>query len=136
MANALEPDYAMVIDVNLADAPGVSSRESVKMGDGISISYSSLTDRALTRASAALCEASEIKYTKKAEPSSTGTNAIALGLSGFGVSVVDVGLPLRNMHTYNEVIAMEDCKSLYSFVKAFASSNEIARDFRREEIRL
>ena len=136
LANALEPDYAMVIDVNLADAPGVSSRESVKMGDGISISYSSSTDRALTRASAALCEASEIKYTKKAEPSSTGTNAIALGLSGFGVSVVDVGLPLRNMHTYNEVIAMEDCKSLYSFVKAFASSNEIARDFRREEIRL
>ena len=133
-ANKIKPDYAMVIDVNLADAPGVPARESVKMGGGISISYSSSTDRALTRASAALCEKNDISYIKKAEPSSTGTNAIALGLSSYGVSVVDVGLPLRNMHTYNEVVSLDDCFDLYSFVKAFVTSSELAKDFCREEI--
>ena len=133
-ANRIMPDYALVIDVNLADAPDVSARESVKMGNGISISYSSSTDRALTRASAKMCEDNEISFIKKTEPSSTGTNAVAVGLAGLGISVVDVGLPLRNMHTYNEVISLDDCESLHSFVKAFATSNELARGFRREEI--
>lgn len=133
-ANKIKPDYALVIDVNLADAPDVPARESVKMGGGISISYSSSTDRALTRASAKLCEDNGISFIKKAEPSSTGTNAVAVCMAALGVSVVDVGLPLRNMHTYNEVISLDDCESLHSFVKAFASSSELANNFRREEI--
>ena len=66
----------------------------------------------------------------------TGTNADMIAVNREGVKTCTLSIPLRNMHTYNEVIVMEDCKSLYSFVKAFASSNEIARDFRREEIRL
>ena len=133
-ANKIMPDYALVIDVNLADAPDVSARESVKMGGGISISYSSSTDRALTRASARICEDNKIDFMKKTEPSSTGTNAVAVGLAALGVSVVDVGLPLRNMHTYNEVIALDDCEFLHAFVRAFASSRELAENFRREEI--
>ena len=133
-ANKIKPDYALVIDVNLADAPGVSSRECVKMGGGISISYSSSTDRALTRASAELCDREGVDYIKKVESSSTGTNAIAVGLASCGVSVVDVGLPLRNMHTYNEVIAIEDCEDLWRFVRGFVRSEELAASFRREEI--
>ena len=133
-ANRIMPDYALVIDVNLADAPDVPLRESVKMGGGISISYSTATDRALTRESAALCEEKGISYIKKAEPSSTGTNAVGLGMAALGVSVVDVGLPLRNMHTYNEAISLSDCDALHEFVRAFASSEKIAEKFRREEI--
>lgn len=133
-ANKIKPDYALVIDVNLANAPDVSARESVKMGGGISISYSSSTDRALTRASSKLCEDNGISFIKKAEPSSTGTNAVAVCMAAFGVSVVDVGLPLRNMHTYNETISLKDCETLHDFVKVFASSSEIAEKFRREEI--
>ena len=133
-ANKIKPDYAMVIDVNLSDAPGVSSRECVKMGGGISISYSSATDRALTRASAELCERVEVDYMKKVESSSTGTNAIAITLASCGISVVDVGLPLRNMHTYNEVISLEDCANLWLFVKEFVKSQELAEIFCREEI--
>ena len=135
-ANKINPDYALVIDVNLANAPGVSPRECVKMGKGISISYSSSTDRALTRAAAKLCEDNEIKFTKKVESSSTGTNAVAVALASIGVSVVDVGLPLRNMHTYNEVISLHDCVALAEFVKRFVASSDIANDFRREEIEI
>ena len=124
----------MCIDVNLADAPDVPKRESVKMCGGISISYSSSTDRALTRECAQLCEEKNINITKKAEPSSTGTNAVAIAMAAYGIPVVDVGLPLRNMHTYCEVIALDDCISLYSFVKEFAASSELASKFRREEI--
>lgn len=133
-ANKLRPDYAMVIDVNLANAPDVPARESVKMGKGISISYSSSTSRALTRASAELCEKNDIPFIKKAEASSTGTNAVAVNIAGGGIPVVDVGLPLRNMHTYNEIIALDDCMSLARFIEAFVTDRELAERFRREEL--
>ena len=132
-ANRISPDYAMVIDVNLANAPDVSERESVPMGEGISISYSSSTSRALTRECARLCKEGEIPFTPKAEPSSTGTNAVAVNIAGGGVPVVDIGLPLRNMHTYNEIIALDDCYSLYRFIRAFVTSRELAEGFAREE---
>ena len=132
-ANKIDPDYAMAIDVNLANAPDVSSRESVEMGKGISISYSSSTDRALTRAMAELCEKRGVDFMKKAEPSSTGTNAVAINIASLGIPVVDVGLPLRNMHTYNEIISLDDCETLCKAVKAFVCSEDIARDFARED---
>ena len=135
-ANKIKPDYALVIDVNLADSPDVPSRETVKMGGGISISYSSSTNRAVTRLSADICEKNGIKFVKKAEPSSTGTNALAVGMAALGVPVVDVGLPLRNMHTYNEVISLDDCEALWHFVRSFATSYELAEKFRREEINI
>lgn len=132
-ANRIRPDYAMVIDVNLANAPDVSERESVPMGEGISISFSSSTSRALTRASARLCKEGEIPFTPKAEPSSTGTNAVAVNIAGGGVPVVDIGLPLRNMHTYNETVALDDCYALYRFIREFVTSRELAESFAREE---
>ena len=133
-ANKIKPDYALVIDVNLANAPDVSSRESVKMEGGISISVCSATDRALTRCSAELCENSGIDYCVKAEASSTGTNAVCVNLASRGIPVVDIGLPLRNMHTYNEVISLIDCETLCNFVKAFVSDKNIAEEFTEEEL--
>ena len=133
-ANRIKPDYALVIDVNLANAPDVSSRESVKMDGGISISVCSATDRALTRRSAELCEKKGLDYIIKAEASSTGTNAVCVNLASFGIPVVDVGLPLRNMHTYNEVISLVDCQTLCNFIKAFVGDADIAKDFIEEEL--
>ena len=134
IANRIKPDYALVIDVNLADAPDVSARESVKMEGGISISYSPTTDRALTLASSELCEGMQIDYQKKTEAHSTGTNAPCVNLAAFGVPVVDVGLPIRCMHTYSEIVSLLDCCQLWRFVYEFAASDELARNFKREEL--
>jgi endoglucanase len=125
----LSPDYAMVIDVNLATVPDVPKYETVPMGKGISLSVSAATDRALTRATQVLCKQKEIAHCMVAAPSSTGTNAMTVNLTGGGVPVVDVGLPLRSMHTYNEEISMEDADSLCSLVREFISSAEIAQAF-------
>ena len=125
----LSPDYAMVIDVNLATVPDVPKYETVPLGKGVSLSASAATDRALTRATKALCEEKEIAHCVIAAPSSTGTNAATVNLTGGGVPVVDVGLPLRNMHTYNEVISMEDAESLCCLVREFICSAELAETF-------
>lgn len=134
-AFGLSPDYAMVIDVNLATVPDVPKSETVPLGEGISLSVSAATDRALTLVSQKICKEKNIAHTMIAAPSSTGTNATAVGLVGGGIPTVDVGLPLRNMHTYNEVIDLADALSLASFVEAFICDGEIAKKFcGREEL--
>lgn len=129
------PDYSMVIDVNLATVPDVPKAETVPLGEGISLSVSAATDPALTRASQTLCETHGIAHTMIAAPSSTGTNATAVQLTGGGIPTVDVGLPLKNMHTYNEVIDLADAEALCEFVEAFICDKEIADRFvAREEL--
>ena len=130
----LAPDYAMVIDVNLGSAPDVPSNESVKMGGGISVSYSAATHRELTRMTVELYREKEISVIPTAEPSSTGTNAPVINLVREGIPVVDIGLPLRNMHTYNEVISLDDCNALCGAVREFICSERIADAYGKEEL--
>ncbi len=123
------PDYAMVIDVNLATVPDVPKAETVPLGGGISISVSAATDLNLTRTVQKLCEEQGISHTMIAAASSTGTNATAVQLVGGGIPTVDVGLPLKNMHTYNEVIDLFDARALCDLCEAFVCDGEIAHRF-------
>lgn len=129
------PDYAMVIDVNLARVPDTKDFETVEMDKGISISVSAATHMGLTRATQSLCVEKEIPHTMIAAPSSTGTNATAVNLTRDGVPTVDVGLPLASMHTYNEVISMGDCRTLVKLVKEFVCSEQIAREMYFGEVK-
>ena len=130
----IDPDYAFVIDVNLGNGPDIPSNECVKLGDGISLTYSAATHRELTRATIELCRQKELPVIITAAPSSTGTNSPTVNLVRNGIPTVDVGLPLRNMHTYNEVINLDDCNVLCGAVKEFICSEDIAKRFRKEEI--
>ena len=69
-----------------------------------------------------------------AAPSSTGTNAISLNLTEYGVPTVDVGLPLASMHTYNEVVSMNDCESLVRLVEEFITSRALAEDMAKRGV--
>jgi endoglucanase len=128
----ISPDYAMVIDVNLARVPDTKAIDTVPFAKGISISVSAATDRRLTQMTRALCEEKEIPFCIVAAPMSTGTNAASVNLVREGVPVVDVGLPLKNMHTYNEVVSMKDAQVLADLVKAFICSDKIAESFGKE----
>ncbi len=133
-AYALRPDYAMVIDVNLARVPDTPDSETVEMDKGVSISISAGTHIGLSREVEQLCLDKGIAYTVAAAPSSTGTNATALNLCADGVPVVDIGLPLASMHTYNEVISLADCRTLCTLVSEFVGDARLARKYRREEL--
>ncbi len=128
-AFAVEPDYAMVIDVNLAKVPDTPRYETVDFGAGVSISVSAVTDKRLTRAVEALCRDRKIKYTRVAAPASTGTNTPALNLTGRGVPTVDIGLPLKSMHTYSEVVNLGDALELSALVREFVCSEKIKETF-------
>ena len=138
-AFGIRPDYAMVIDVNLARVPDTPKHETVPLRGGVSLSVCAATDMRLTEMTRILCEEKGIEHTMIAAPASTGTNATSVNLVGGGIPVVDVGLPLRNMHTYNEVIAPEDIDALYSLVREFICSDKIASlwsEYSKEELPL
>lgn len=127
------PDYAMVIDVNLARVPDTKDFETVEMDNGVSISMCAATHRRLTLDTIELCKSCDVPYTPVAAPSSTGTNATSVNLVGLGIPVVDVGLPLSSMHTYNEVISLGDSEALTRLVHEFVCSPLLAEKFGREE---
>ena len=126
---AVEPDYAMVIDVNIGHAPGSKKSETVAMGKGPSICRSAITDRRLTAMTEALCDRESIPWQRSVEPISTGTDTVALHLVGNGIPVVDVGLPLRAMHTYVESLLLSDAEELKRLVRAFVCDREIGEVF-------
>ncbi len=132
-AYAIDPDYAMVIDVNLAKVPDAPTWETVGFEAGISLSLSAATHRGLTAMTAELCRENEIPYTAAAVPDSTGTDATGVMLVRCGIPTVDVGLPLKNMHTPCEVISMKDVESLCHLTQAFVCCRKIADTFAGEE---
>ena len=131
-AYAIDPDYAMVIDVNLGKTPDTKTSETVKMGGGASITFSAVTDKKLTRMLCDLAEKKGIAYQRCVSAESTGTNATSLALVRDGVPTVDVGLPLKSMHTYNEVLDLRDAEAVSLLVRAFVTDGELAETFGRE----
>jgi len=130
---AVMPDYAMAIDVNLASVPDTKKTETVDMNKGPSITYSSSTDRRLTRMLEKACKAAEIPVQVSLAPSYTGTNAVSLQLVGNGIPTVDIGLPLAFMHSPTEMISMKDCDTLVKVVQTFVKDEAIGREYGYEE---
>ena len=126
----IDPDYAMVADVTGAVIPG-DSRKEPKMGEGPSITLSPITDRKMNKLLMELAEKKGIKLQREVAAGRTGTNTTALNLVGAGIPIVDIGLPLRNMHTYNEIISVDDANGMAEVMKIFITSKEIAEVFKR-----
>lgn len=130
-----DADYAMTIDVNFARVPDTKDLETIEMGKGVSLAASACTHRVLTELTAALCEKKGIPFSTVAAASHTGTNAMSVNLAGLGIPTVDVGLPLASMHTYTEVISLEDALTLTELVRAFITDADIAKKMTdREEL--
>ena len=128
-AFGIEPDYAMVIDVDLAAVPDAKKPTSIEMGKGPSITYTTATDINLTKMLHRLAKEAEIPAQKFVSAASTGTNSVRLHLAGNGVPVVDVGLPLVFMHSATEIVDLKDCESLGKLVELFVKNVEIGKEY-------
>ena len=123
---AVEPHYAMVVDVNLGRTPDTKKRDTVVMGKGPSITRSAAVDRRLTKMTEQAATRAEVAWQVSVAPMNTGTNAPALHLVKNGIPVVDVGVPLRAMHTVVEMLDMADAEELVKLIRAFATDRNIA----------
>lgn len=126
---AVRPDYALVLDVTHASVPEAKDAYLSDMDSGVVITHSAVTNRRLTRMTAAMCRVQDIPYTEDAEPGNTGTNANALGNCAEGIPTVLVSLPIKNMHSPAEVLSLTDAEALVAVTRAFVTSGEIKEVF-------
>lgn len=117
----INPDCAIVLDVNLAFVPDTVRYKTVKLGDGPSVSISAVTDRSLTNAIIKYAKENELRYQTVVEATDTGTDANSIPFVRDGIPTAVIGIPLKNMHTYSEVISLDDvndtAKLLAGFIK-------------------
>lgn len=108
-AYRINPDYAIVMDVGHAYVPGAREpRKSVYAGKGCILSFSPQTSRALTEMAANVAEEEGIDVQFLAEPGRTGTNSNAVQTARGGIPVCLISVPLKNMHTANEIVDLRD----------------------------
>lgn len=59
-----------------------------------------------------------------AEPKSTGTNADIIQITGEGIPCFLISLPLKNMHTYNEICNLNDVEKTIGLIRNIMENTE------------
>jgi endoglucanase len=108
----IDPDAAIIIDVNHATTPDSSKHETCKLGSGAAISISATTDRKLTKSIIDFAKEKKYDHTVIVEATNTGTNNNVIAYGNCGIPTAVVSLPLKNMHTYSEICSLSDAEKL------------------------
>jgi putative aminopeptidase FrvX len=117
----LEPTAAVALDVTFGAQQGVNGAEAMKMDGGPSIALGpNIHPRIFDRLVAA-AKALEMPYQVEPIPGSTGTDAWGIQVTRSGVPTGLVGIPLRNMHTAVETVALRDVERTGRLMAEFVS---------------
>lgn len=118
------PDYAIVVDVGFGDDPYTDKSQTITLGKGPSIGISPTLDRELTADLTRLAESKGIPYQHDVMGGRTGTNADSINIAGPGVKTALLSVPLRYMHTANEVINTDDIENTAKLIAEFILETE------------
>jgi len=118
-AFAVRPDFALVLDVDFAKAPDMPSDKGMKLGSGVVISIGPNMNRDLVDKLVETAKRENIVHTISVEPGGdSGTNTHAIQVSRGGVATALLGIPLRYMHSPNEMLDPNDIESAAQLVCA------------------
>lgn len=131
-ATGLAPLVAIVVDVTHAtDTPGVEKKKhgDIALGSGAILSRGAAVNPRVFDLLVAAAEAEGIPYLLQAAPRDTGTDADAIATSHRGVATGLVSVPIRYMHSPNELVALEDldraARLLAAFARTITSSTDL-----------
>ncbi|MDQ3855921.1 MAG: M20/M25/M40 family metallo-hydrolase, partial [Chloroflexota bacterium] len=122
-AFGVEPDIGIAIDVTVAgDLPGAERSEWVSpLGEGAAISImdaDSISDARLIARFRELATQHDIKHQLEVRGSG-GTDAGAMQLSRSGAPVITVSIPIRYIHSVNEMALISDIEATVSLMARF-----------------
>lgn len=122
-ATGLEADVAIVVDVTHAtDCPGVEKKKhgDVKLGGGPVLSRGSAVNQVVFNMLRETAEVEKIPYSVQAAPRVTGTDADSIFTAHRGVPTGLISVPLRYMHSPNEMVATGDIELAAKLLAGFA----------------
>ena len=107
----IKPDEAIAVDVSFGNTPDSSPKDTAKLQSGVMIGFSASLDKGMSNTLRDLAQKRGIPFTCEVMPSSTGTNADSIGISGSGVKCCTLSFPIRYMHTSVETVNLKDIES-------------------------
>jgi putative aminopeptidase FrvX len=131
-ATAIEPEAAIVVDVTHAtDYPGVEKRKhgEYKLGGGPVIARGAAINPVVVDLLLETAEAEQIPYTLEAAPRDTSTDADNIFTALRGVATALVSVPLRYMHSPNEMVMLEDLHRTARLLAGFSRRVTAKTDF-------
>ncbi len=114
-----DPDEAIAIDVSFGKAPGVAEHESGKLGGGAMIGISPILNKKMTDRISALAKENDIHHQFEVMSGKTGTDADVISITKSGIPSALLSIPIRNMHTPEEVIDPSDLDSVCRLLSAY-----------------
>jgi endoglucanase len=121
-AFGVAPDVGIGVDVgHSTDYPGADKKTGgdIKLGGGPMIGRGSHINPTVHRLLVASALDLEMPYVVEAIPGGTGTDTDAIQMSRAGVATGVVSVPLRYMHTPNEVISLDDIERAAQLLARF-----------------
>jgi endoglucanase len=102
------PDAGIALDVAYAEQPGATADEALPMGSGPAIGLGPNIHPVLKDLLVSTAERNEIPFTIEALPGNSGTDAWAMQVTQSGIPTALISVPIRNMHTPAETVALKD----------------------------
>lgn len=122
----LNPDRAIIVDVSFGRTPDSEPRDTAELGSGVMIGFSAALDREMSESLKRTAEEKDIPFTVEVMPSSTGTNADSIAVSGSGVRCCTLSFPIRYMHTPTETADIRDIEATARLICEYAGGVENA----------
>lgn len=119
---SIQPDLAIVVDAGFGDMPGLEKDETFILGKGPAIAIGPTLHRNLSKELIKFANINNIPIQIDVEPGNTGTEAWAIQVSGTGVPVILISIPLRYMHTTVETINIDDAENTAKLISGFILS--------------
>lgn len=122
----------LAVDVNHAiDYPGVSKTRygALDIGKGPSLMRGANSNPTVVNMIRAAAARDGIPYQIDVAPGGTGTDGNAMQISGGGMAVGILGVPLRYMHTPCELLSIDDVENCAKLMAAYCRSVKPDTDF-------
>lgn len=116
---SIHPDIAVAVDVTFGESPQTKSWETFPLGSGPAIAYGMNIHPALYDLVKNTAEEEHIPFTTEFSPRMSDTDAMQMQIANNGIPTILISIPLRYMHTANEIVSLKDIRETGRLLAAF-----------------
>lgn len=118
-AYAVQPAYAIAVDVTHGKTPDGPSDGVFELGSGVAVGVGPNLHRGLTNLLIKTAKANDIDYSLEVMEGNTGTNAWTMQIVAHGIATALLSIPEKYMHTPVEVVKLSDVESVTDLIVEF-----------------